>query len=226
MLRVRAPGSRASSTFPWKKCVPAITADTYFNRAREIMRARPASPAGADAGLPTRPLRAVRHRRSARDRANCAAVRTKRAAMAGSDGWNDARRCARLHDGDEIAPFETVMTIEGDYTLFAHLETAYLGASSRGGRASRPMRARSSRRPTAKEVLFFPARFDHHQMQTGRRVRRLYLGRPRRLDRCQCRVVGFARHGYGAARVDRRVRRRHRARDAEVCRNTSIRTCT
>ena len=33
-----------------------------------------------------------------------------------------------LHEGDEIAPCETVMTIEGDYSLFAHLETVYLGS--------------------------------------------------------------------------------------------------
>ena len=36
-------------------------------------------------------------------------------------------------EGDQIAPRETVMTIEGDYSLFAHLETVYLGAW-RGGR--------------------------------------------------------------------------------------------
>jgi len=36
---------------------------------------------------------------------------------------------APLYDGDRAAPWETVMTIEGDYTLFAHLETAYLGVS-------------------------------------------------------------------------------------------------
>src|SRR5579862_3049817 len=33
-----------------------------------------------------------------------------------------------LHDGDAIAPWEPVMTIEGDYSLFCHLETVYLGA--------------------------------------------------------------------------------------------------
>src|SRR5918992_4784817 len=27
-----------------------------------------------------------------------------------------------LYDGDAISPYETVMTIEGDYTWFAHLE--------------------------------------------------------------------------------------------------------
>ena len=36
-----------------------------------------------------------------------------------------------LHDGDELSPWETVMTIEGDYTLFAHLETVYLGVLAR-----------------------------------------------------------------------------------------------
>ena len=32
-----------------------------------------------------------------------------------------------LDDGDRFSPWETVMTIEGDYSLFAHLETVYLG---------------------------------------------------------------------------------------------------
>lgn len=36
-----------------------------------------------------------------------------------------------LYDGDRIGPYETVMTIEGDYAQFAHLETCYLGVLSR-----------------------------------------------------------------------------------------------
>src|SRR5688500_6656513 len=36
-----------------------------------------------------------------------------------------------LRDGDRIAAWETVLTIEGDYTLFAHLETLYLGVLTR-----------------------------------------------------------------------------------------------
>src|SRR3712207_1752366 len=36
-----------------------------------------------------------------------------------------------LHEGDRIAPWETVMTIEGDYSVFAHLETVYLGCMAR-----------------------------------------------------------------------------------------------
>ena len=36
-----------------------------------------------------------------------------------------------LYDGDTVEPYEPVMHIEGDYTLFAHLETAYLGVLAR-----------------------------------------------------------------------------------------------
>src|SRR5256884_5194343 len=40
-------------------------------------------------------------------------------------------RVHALYDGDEVAPWETAMTIEGDYSLFARLETVYLGVLSR-----------------------------------------------------------------------------------------------
>src|ERR1700749_2513359 len=42
------------------------------------------------------------------------------------DGW-DRLKVQALHEGDRLSPRETVMTIEGDYSLFAHLETVYLG---------------------------------------------------------------------------------------------------
>src|SRR3954471_22646787 len=45
-------------------------------------------------------------------------------------GW-DALEVRALYEGDEISPWETVMTIEGDYSLFAHLETVYLGCLAR-----------------------------------------------------------------------------------------------
>jgi nicotinate phosphoribosyltransferase len=35
------------------------------------------------------------------------------------------------HEGDEVAPLEPVLQIAGDYTLFAHLETVYLGTLAR-----------------------------------------------------------------------------------------------
>src|SRR3954466_2501627 len=45
-------------------------------------------------------------------------------------GWDELDVHA-LHEGDAIAPNETVMTIEGDYSHFAHLETVYLGSLAR-----------------------------------------------------------------------------------------------
>ncbi|MGH3136478.1 MAG: quinolinate phosphoribosyl transferase, partial [Gaiellaceae bacterium] len=40
-------------------------------------------------------------------------------------GWDELEVRA-LYDGDAIEPWETVLTIEGDYTHFAHVETPYL----------------------------------------------------------------------------------------------------
>ncbi len=51
-----------------------------------------------------------------------------------SDDWSDLEVHA-LHEGDEIAPLETVLPIEGDYALFAHLETVYLGWLARRTRS-------------------------------------------------------------------------------------------
>ena len=69
-----------------------------------------------------------------------------------------------LHDGDAIAPWETVMTIEGDLADFAHLETVYLGTIARQTKV-----ATNSRRAVdaagGKPVLFFPSRFDHYSVQ-------------------------------------------------------------
>ena len=36
-----------------------------------------------------------------------------------------------LRDGDRVEPWDTVMTIEGDYTSFGHLETVVLGTLAR-----------------------------------------------------------------------------------------------
>jgi nicotinate phosphoribosyltransferase len=47
-----------------------------------------------------------------------------------ADDW-DALEVRALHDGDVLSAYETVLTIEGDYTTFAHLETLYLGTLAR-----------------------------------------------------------------------------------------------
>ncbi len=82
-----------------------------------------------------------------------------------SGDW-DALTVRALYDGDEIRPYETVLTIEGDYTLFAHLETIYLGCLARRTLVSTNVR-RVVEAAGGKPILFFPARHDHHRVQTG-----------------------------------------------------------
>jgi nicotinate phosphoribosyltransferase len=88
----------------------------------------------------------------------------------GDDGvwvpaWDDLVVHA-LHEGDPISPHETVMTIEGDYLQFAHLETVYLGCMARRSLVMRNVRAVVDA-ARGKEILFFPARHDHWLVQTG-----------------------------------------------------------
>jgi nicotinate phosphoribosyltransferase len=82
-----------------------------------------------------------------------------------SDDW-DALDVYALHEGDEIAPMETVMTIEGDYSLFAHLETVYVGCMARRSLIMRNVHEVVDA-AHGKPILFFPARHDHWLVQTG-----------------------------------------------------------
>ncbi|MEO5576347.1 MAG: quinolinate phosphoribosyl transferase [Gaiellaceae bacterium] len=82
-----------------------------------------------------------------------------------SDDW-DALTVHALHDGDRVEPWETAMTIEGDYTLFAHLETVYLGVLTRRTLITTNT-ARVVEAANGKPIIFMPARHDHHRVQTG-----------------------------------------------------------
>ncbi len=80
-------------------------------------------------------------------------------------GWDDLRVEA-LREGDRIGPRETVMTIEGDYSLFAHLETVYLGTLARRSLVMRNVRE-VVEAAGDKQIFYFPARHDHWLVQTG-----------------------------------------------------------
>ncbi|MDQ3865380.1 MAG: nicotinate phosphoribosyltransferase [Actinomycetota bacterium] len=127
--------------------------DAYFNHAREVL------------------VRDNRH-----PRVVIQVFQKKNAVLGGMDeaiailklcshDW-DALTVHALYDGDEIRPYETVMTIEGDYTLFAHLETVYLGCLARRTLISTNVR-RVVDAANGKPILFFPARHDHYRVQTG-----------------------------------------------------------
>jgi nicotinate phosphoribosyltransferase len=78
----------------------------------------------------------------------------------------DGLEVRALYDGDPIVPWEPVMTIEGDYTTFAHLETAVLGTLARRTLITTNV-VHVLLAANGKPIIFMPARHDHHRIQTG-----------------------------------------------------------
>jgi nicotinate phosphoribosyltransferase len=80
-------------------------------------------------------------------------------------GW-DELAVQGLYEGDEVGAREAVLTISGDYTFFAHLETVYLGClARRTGIMSNVARTVAAAR--GKPIFYFPARHEHWLVQTG-----------------------------------------------------------
>ncbi len=80
-------------------------------------------------------------------------------------GWDELEVRA-LCEGDRISPREAVLMIEGDYSLFAHLETVYLGSLARRSLIMRNV-LEVVQAARGKQIFFFPARHDHWLVQTG-----------------------------------------------------------
>src|SRR4051794_23538258 len=155
----------APSTFrlPVGKIRDGYYSDAYFNSTKALLEARDHHP---------RVLMQVFQRKESLlggiDEA--VAVVKECAGHRGPDGnwveaWDELDVRA-LHEGDEIAPWETVMTIEGDYAQFAHLETVYLGCLARRTLVMRNVREVVDA-ARGKPIMFFPARHDHWLVQTG-----------------------------------------------------------
>jgi nicotinate phosphoribosyltransferase len=81
------------------------------------------------------------------------------------EGWDELEVLA-LHEGDAISPREPVLEIEGDYSLFAHLETVFLGSLARRSLVMRNV-AEVVAAAGGKQIFYFPARHDHWLVQTG-----------------------------------------------------------
>jgi len=138
---------------PVEKMRDGHSTDAYFNHARSTLLAN---------GRHPRVLSQVFQKKRAMVGGMDEAIAILRLC---SHGWDELEVHA-LYDGDWIEPWETVLTIEGDYTLFAHLETVYLGVLARRTLISTNVR-RVVEAANGKEILYFPARHDHHRVQTG-----------------------------------------------------------
>ena len=137
--------------------------DAYFNYAKELLE--------ADGRHPHVTMQVFQKRRSLLGGIDEAiAVLRECSGRQGPDGeWIDGwpeLEVEALYEGDEIAPYETVMTISGDYSLFAQLETVYLGCLARRSLIMRNVREVVDA-ANGKPIFYFPARHDHWLVQTG-----------------------------------------------------------
>jgi nicotinate phosphoribosyltransferase len=138
---------------PVEKMRAGYYTDAYFNHARDTLL--------ADGRRPRVLMQVFQKKRSWLGGMDEALAILKLCA----DDWG-ALEVHALYDGDEIEPWETVMTIEGDYTTFAHLETLYLGTLARRTLVTtNVVRVLEAAKP--KPVIFMPARHDHWRIQTG-----------------------------------------------------------
>ena len=136
--------------------------DAYFNFTKQLLEEK---------GHHTRVTMQVfqRHRSLLGGIDEAIAVLKQCAGRNPADGWEPGWSELEVHalyEGDEISPWETVMTIEGDYSLFAHLETVYLGCLARRTLVMRNVRE-VVEAANGKPILYFPARHDHWLVQTG-----------------------------------------------------------
>ena len=83
----------------------------------------------------------------------------------GVDDWSTVAVHA-LFEGDRVDAYDPVLTIEGPYEQFAHLDSAFLGALTRATGIVSGMHAYvEAARP--REVMLFPARDDHWRQQAA-----------------------------------------------------------
>src|SRR4051794_5314400 len=160
-----SPSRLSSAVFrlPIERIREGYYSDNYFNLTKELLESE---------GLHPRVVLQVfqKHESLLGGIDEAIAILRECAGERGPDGvwmpgW-DALEVRALHEGDEIAPFEPVLEIAGDYALFAHLETVYLGCLARRSLVMRNVRA-VVEAARGKPIWFFPARHDHWLVQTG-----------------------------------------------------------
>jgi nicotinate phosphoribosyltransferase len=153
MIKTRKRLDPAVFDLPVEKMRAGWYTDAYFNHARATLRAN---------GRRPRVVMQVFQKNHAYLGGMDEAIAILKLC---ADDWNELEVHA-LYDGDTLAPHETVLTIEGDYTTFAHLETPMLGTLARRTLITTNV-VRVLEATNGKPLIFMPARHDHHRVQTG-----------------------------------------------------------
>jgi nicotinate phosphoribosyltransferase len=155
--------SPATFRLPVEKIRDGYYSDAYFNHTKALLE--------ADDHHPRVLMQVFQRKESVLGGIDEAiAILKQCSGHRGADGrwvntFKELEVCA-LYEGDEISPWETVMTIEGDYSYFAHLETVYLGCMARRTLIMRNVHE-VVEAAHGKPILYFPARHDHWLVQTG-----------------------------------------------------------
>lgn len=173
------PTRAPSSVFqlPVEKLRAGYYSDTYFNRTRDLVakhlhdrvvkiqvfQKNRAVLGGIDEAVAI--LRECSGRYRAPDEVRYWKERESDKVRYWKTGW-DKLTVRALYEGDDVDPLEPVLTIEGPYRLFAHLETVYLGVLARRTLVGTNVR-KVCEAARGKPVMFFPARHDHWTVQTG-----------------------------------------------------------
>ena len=155
-MRTRERGKRLPPDIfdlPVEKMREGYYTDAYFNHTREVLL--------SDGRHPRVLMQVFQKRHSHLGGIDEAIAVLKLCA----DDWEGLTVHA-LYDGDHLEPYESVLTIEGDYTGFAHLETIYLGVLARRTLITTNV-VRVLEAANGKPIIFMPARHDHHRVQTG-----------------------------------------------------------
>src|SRR5437899_1995590 len=153
MITTRKRLDPAVFDLPVEKMRAGWYSDAYFNHARATLR--------ADGRHPRVVMQVFQKKHAYLGGMDEAIAILKLCA----DDWNELEVHA-LYDGDKVEPHETVLTIEGDYTTFAHLETPMLGTLARRTLITTNV-VHVLEAANGKPLIFMPARHDHHRVQTG-----------------------------------------------------------
>ena len=143
----------AAFNLPVDQIKQGFFTDAYFVRAREVVRQEPKSPkalmqfSGKDDGWVSGIDEAIAILKLC------------------SDDWS-ALAVNALYEGDYFEAWDSVLTIEGPYEAFGHLETLCLGALGRRTRICTNAKLICQAAPT-KPVMFFGARDDVYSAQQG-----------------------------------------------------------